>query len=400
MTLQGRRTGGLRRALGNLALLAASVALSLLGGEVIARMLYPLPSAVMANAPLSTGPYYASDEQLGWLPRKSVQGSHDHAGSFASTFRTNSRGLRGKERDLVKPDGWQRVVLLGDSFTWGYGISDGETYADRLEGKLERTEVVNLGVTAYGLTQEIMYLKREGLGYSPDIVVVGFCLNDVYRPASAWVRYLEKQRNARSAEPAAPAAPRSFALAVKHFLHAESRLYRLAVDQLNRTKWLANALARAGMKAELAGFRELDPNLMPALRVYPPDLQESWEQTLADLLELRRLGEEHRFRLVVALIPALQTVQSEALRNSIAHLAYEAGDFDPDKPYRLVEEFARSNGIDVVNPVERFRAQERAGTRLYLRRDMHFNAAGHELFAQAIAEHINPLLRSHAARHQ
>jgi lysophospholipase L1-like esterase len=255
-------------------------------------------------------------------------------------------------------------------------------------------------VTAYGLTQEIMYLKREGLKYSPDVVVVGFCLNDVYRPASTWVKYLERQRNPRPAvaQPE-PAAADSLPLRLKRFMFSESMFYRLVAEQINRTKWLANALVHIGIKGKLAGFRELDPNVMPALRMYPPDLLASWEQTRAELLELNQLGRKHRFRLVVALVPALQTVQAEALRDSIAHVAYETEDFDPDKPYRLVEEFARSNGIDVVNPVARFRAEEHAGTRLYLKRDMHFNAAGHALFAEAIAGHIEPLLRRYAARH-
>ena len=54
-----------------------------------------------------------------------------------------------------------------------YGVDDQESYPARLDAMLPDTDVVNLGVTAFGLPQEIRYFELEGRKYQPDVVVVG-----------------------------------------------------------------------------------------------------------------------------------------------------------------------------------------------------------------------------------
>lgn len=383
-----------RALVANSFLTAGGSLLALLAAEAVLRVFYQPPSPVMDMPRLTRGSSYKADPELGWIPRENAQGVHHKKGSFTSSFRTNSRGLRGGERDIPKPAGWRRIVALGDSFTWGYGVGDDEIYTSKLEATLSKTEVINLGVTAYGLTQEIGYYKREGSRYAPDVVLLGFCLNDIYR-ASPQVR--PRREVAGDAVPAA--APRDAApamgtlLAVKRYVSSESVLYQLALSQINRSKWLVKTLVHLGLKEPLAGFGELDTNLMPALRDYPPALLESWERTKIELLQLKALGREQGFRLVIAIVPSIQSVQPRAFEDSIAYMVFEPDDFDLDKPYRLIEEFARANGIDAVNPVNLFRGEQQRGRNLYLANDMHFNGDGHELFAQAIAAYLMQSLR-------
>jgi len=68
-------------------------------------------------------------------------------------------------------------------------------------------------------------------------------------------------------------------------------------------------------------------------------------------------------------------------------IRYNPEDFDLDKPNRLLDEFGRSNRIELVNPLSVFREHVRQG-RLFLHRDMHFNPAGHKVFARAVADGI------------
>ncbi len=96
---------------------------------------------------------------------------------------TNSRGYRDKERTLAKPPGLKRLLSLGDSFAWGAGIEFDDTYGQRLERQLGRRrheawEVVQLALPGMNTVDEASQLHEEGLAYSPDLVVVGYVLND------------------------------------------------------------------------------------------------------------------------------------------------------------------------------------------------------------------------------
>lgn len=99
-------------------------------------------------------------------------------------FRINGQGLRA-DRDFTreKPAGLKRIVSLGDSYTVGYEVEGDETFAAVLERKLVdsgvRAEVLNAGVSGYSTAEECLYLERELLGYSPDLVVVSFYVNDL-----------------------------------------------------------------------------------------------------------------------------------------------------------------------------------------------------------------------------
>jgi hypothetical protein len=95
---------------------------------------------------------------------------------------SNSKGIRGRtEYPYERAAGKQRIVVLGDSFTFGEEVSDDETYSHDLQSSLPRTEVLNLGVQGYGHDQMLMYLKDEGVKYHPDVVVLGFAYLDIYR---------------------------------------------------------------------------------------------------------------------------------------------------------------------------------------------------------------------------
>jgi len=71
------------------------------------------------------------------------------------------------------------VVVLGDSFTFGAGVNDGEEYPAVLAKQLAaKASIVNLGVGGFGLTQEIRTFYEFGLLFQPAVVVLQFCSND------------------------------------------------------------------------------------------------------------------------------------------------------------------------------------------------------------------------------
>src|SRR5262245_8754804 len=117
--------------------------------------------------------------RLGWALRPDI---HDMRAFGDKQLNSNSRGLRGRrEYAYEKPAGVTRLLVLGDSFTFGQDVNDDETYCHQLEQLLPDTEVLNLGVHGYGQDQMLLYLQQEGLKYHPDIVLLGFLYEDMER---------------------------------------------------------------------------------------------------------------------------------------------------------------------------------------------------------------------------
>lgn len=118
----------------------------------------------------------------GWALKPAVKDLRVFDGKVLNT---NSKGLRGRtEYEYRRQPGKRRIVILGDSFTFGTDVSDEETYASILGSLLPNTEVLNLSVHAYGHDQMLLYLKEEGVKYQPDVVLLGFVWLDIYR--SLW----------------------------------------------------------------------------------------------------------------------------------------------------------------------------------------------------------------------
>lgn len=102
----------------------------------------------------------------------------------------SSQGLRDREFAIPKPPGTKRIMILGDSVAFGYGVSREMTFAKVLERNLQTSgtslEVMNTGVNGYTAYNEVQYYLSEGLRFKPDIVIVAFCPNDIVDPKPHW----------------------------------------------------------------------------------------------------------------------------------------------------------------------------------------------------------------------
>ncbi len=140
--------------------------------------------------------------RLAWLHRQARQGTFRYGFDVPHTVRgwalrpnldnqpawdgkrvsSTSDGLRGRrEYARPKPAGLCRILVFGDSFTFGEDVSDDETFCHRLGGLLPGVEVLNFGVHGYGHDQMLLYLREAGARYQPDLIVLGYVTDDALR---------------------------------------------------------------------------------------------------------------------------------------------------------------------------------------------------------------------------
>lgn len=103
----------------------------------------------------------------------------------------NSKGTRGQEFEERKPSKVFRIISLGDSKTFGWGLSESETYSEILQdlsqnwiGESKIIEVINAGVNAWSYAQIYVYLRDIAIRYDPDIVIIA--------DANLWTQFTEE----------------------------------------------------------------------------------------------------------------------------------------------------------------------------------------------------------------
>lgn len=151
--------------------------LLLAGLEGLARLKPLFPADWMAGNVYSEtlGWELRPDSHFEWSLKKGDRRIWEH-----KQARVNSAGYRGPEVAAYPAPGRSRVVMLGDSITFGHGVGDDETFSAFLS-RDPKLEGVNLGVPGYGTDQELIRLQRDGLALHPRAAVLNVCVtNDFY----------------------------------------------------------------------------------------------------------------------------------------------------------------------------------------------------------------------------
>lgn len=120
--------------------------------------------------------FWMHDSLLGWVHQKGMTGIQ-RFGDEEVHIAINGNGLR--DDDIVYTrNSRYRILLLGDSFGWGFGINREFRMSELIEGQIDSLEIINASVAGYSTDQQLLYYQDEGYKYQADAVVVLFCEND------------------------------------------------------------------------------------------------------------------------------------------------------------------------------------------------------------------------------
>jgi hypothetical protein len=194
--------GSSRRSLAaNLALLLGSTLVALALCEVGARLLLPAPQTVKVEEKKDTYEAPRSYERLETRANKSIDSVVLFGGPHGVRLRPNTRGeihhhvlsgrdivievnslgLRYPELPPKSPEEF-RVLVLGDSITFGDFVLEDETWTRQMEaltaGRKKKFRFINAGLPGAGTAEELALFREIGERVKPDLVLVGMYLND------------------------------------------------------------------------------------------------------------------------------------------------------------------------------------------------------------------------------
>lgn len=353
--------------------LGISLVAALALGELVLRLVSPQPRLV-----ITPGGLYTADPPGRCRLTPGYRGRIFNRAEYSTAIRVNRRGLRGPEVESAAA-GERRLLAIGDSFVFGVGVDDDQTFvaelARRLAGAGRPAVALNAGVPTFGVPDAVGWLVRHGLALAPDAVVLGIFLgNDLIdaspdRPAIHLVDGL-------MVPAASPRGP-------KAWLHRHSHLY-VSVKGLLERPGLAWLRARLGL-AEPWTVRNLREELTVYHRDAPRALAPAIAATDRALAELAERSRGAGFTLVALLIPSELQLDDERWEGALAGLGLDPEAHDPAVPERIFRRLLDRHAIPVVDPAPRLAARMAAGEQVYFPLDRHWTAAGHAIAAAELA---------------
>jgi hypothetical protein len=169
--MEGGMTMTWRRKLGFIAATGmVSAAIVLILGECLVRLLNPTETMYpRLKASIAYGNTLYENSKM----------EHELSGKWRFIYTINEYQYRGRAVPISNSYSVPNIVVLGDSYAFGEGVQDDETFPEVMAADLRgRYGVVNLGVPGWGLTQETRRFYEFGKLYNPAYVILEFCAND------------------------------------------------------------------------------------------------------------------------------------------------------------------------------------------------------------------------------
>jgi len=323
-----------------------------------------------------------------FVPGISSRVQHESGGYLV---KTNSSGFRcAHEFQSAKTPGKKRLLLFGDSFTAGEGVSNGYRYGDFLETLVPDLEVYNFGLPATGPDQHYLIHREFARDIEHDLMVIAVFVENIRRVASRY-RYfrddagrtvlyakpyytLDGDRLTLHGVPPAkqPINESELPAEDRGSIAKTARFPRLkkTFSSLSKRNWFRAAVVDSGLKEKLQRLGGYQP-----IPEYKNERGAAWQTMRAVLVEWIK---NHPKPAMLVPIPMVQ---------------YVAGLADPSYYQARLREAATSAGGRFFDPLADLMKPTRAVRRgYYFEHDNHLTREGHEALAKTLAPALQDAL--------
>jgi len=324
--------------------------------------------------------FFNRDKVLGasYTPGSRWRFSHPE---YKVEYTINKDGFRDRKKHPVpKPEATLRVLLVGDSFTFGQAVGYDQIWPVLVERQLkekgyDQIDLVKAGIQGLDTRSEFLLIQRLLKKYDCDVVVVGFLINDLYTNSLYGIDDLEEMSNGTN-DNVKEQSKESWTRSVKKVFmkHDQKQNFHL----LTFAKRLALSSDELYCKLYMASANRGEWFNMPLSET-------SKQQVEVTEILFNKIAEYCRSlnkKLIVFSIPQ----QFQVLYNS------ESQDIDVSRYDKHFAKFAAKNGFDWVASLGAFKEQ-RFDEDLFYRHDGHLNRKGNEVAAEIFIQKILPLLK-------
>lgn len=355
------------------ALLTASVAVAVLGAECALRFFFHA-------APQLDLDIYRKENGL-LLLRPSLERRHVTR-YWDVAVRTNSEGWRDAEPQPAD----STILGLGDSFAFGWGVEQEESFFSLAEHDLSAqgaVRIIKAGVPGSATIDQEKLLERLIPRYRPAAVVIAlFVGNDFTETGLGGAERLRVTDGLLELQPLDDSLPGSGE--TWRTLARKSHLLQL----LRATQFQMMPAAAGPSRTWDAWMREFaqihlrQPSAQAAIAI---------EKTFQSLDRIAERCRSEEIGLMVLALPRSFQVNEGEREEMQRALGVAAEDLDLDRPQRLLREWSLRQGVLLADPLQQFRAKQADGVRLYYSPDAHLTPAGHQLAAVAARQQFREL---------
>jgi hypothetical protein len=298
---------------------------------------------------------------------------------------TNQFGFNARDYSFEKSPGVFRILVLGDSFNWAGGLKG--NYTALLEQKLDslygshKVDVINTGYPSTQPAQELAILKKFGLQYNPDLVILGFFAGNDFVDADPNLKRIvvndtfvdiDKRHELTLLGRPIVFRPRLYLfLRQKYTAWREQRKSDRPRDGFSREIFLDIEQARLDLFSSRAAKQQK----------YQPDI----DFILQSISEMDALLKSRNIRFMVAIYPDEFQVNQDLWKALFERYQLDARDYDIDMVQKVLRSFLEAKGIPYVDFLDRFRTVEQQQS-LYIRQNTHWNDAGNKLAAEILLQ--------------
>lgn len=310
--------------------------------------------------------------------------------------RISKQGIRDREYGPKSADEF-RVLLVGDSFTFGKSLTIEETLSRQLEPMLDGAQpnksitVVNGGIGGFGPWQAHGFLVETGLAFEPDLVILQVLpSNDL---PDTMIRKLAVPR---ACNPISSNFKMLFLFAQDDW-KARTELGLIEHSAVYRFLY-ARSSAQFSVRRLLNGFRPLHNPAFPefpppeprtwfiehSLREWYLELEEGWHDLERDIVAMRDDCSERGIDFLAFVVPGVTTILDQSWNFAVGD---RAEDYERGKTIRLLHAMFQREEIPHVRLADVIKRHPNP-QKLYFLRDGHFMPLGAHVSSETIATHL------------